>query len=575
MKWIKGICLAVVVGLFAGNAAMAGAEIEKPAVLDDALLSVTVSDLHGLIDGVGTVASKISPMMNGAMLKSMIGMQIGDPGLAGIAPGKGLAVIVLDPTNVFAIIEMNEAQMPACTNALAATGMLSKYSAGVLIVGETAEQIAQGAGYADAVKSTLLAKRSPTLRIALKPSESIAKNDEQIQGLLQMMPMMMGMGLQQNPGTSPEAITGITKVLEGEVRILLSLAKQIESAEITLAPANGSIRINEVYSPVPGSNLADFCNSPKVNQWNPKLHSGLLGEGAIQIDFCFANPEALSSLYMAEADQLVKEMKLDAEQTKGLMDSMKKWMAIYGGTGCESIQFGDASFGANILMEVTDEAVALELLKTMQMDMAVITDLYKSFGMQMVFDFKENVREHAGVKIHQLEMNMSMEQISATEQEQFEAMGLTNMQYEIAITDGIMAYAMGDGKIEQLIDQIKNPKASASALKSRSVYPADAGFYCDLNIGEYLTFIAALTPATPGNPLPQFAAMLKEAEPVTMAGYRNSGRLMCSVNVPGDLLAKIGQIAMQMQMQQMQQAQPPTGVPMAAPQPTSTTGEAE
>ena len=80
MKWIKGICLAVVVGLFAGNAAMAGAEIEKPVALDDALLTVTVSDLHGLIDGVGTVASRISPMMNGAMLKSMIGMQIGASG---------------------------------------------------------------------------------------------------------------------------------------------------------------------------------------------------------------------------------------------------------------------------------------------------------------------------------------------------------------------------------------------------------------------------------------------------------------------------------------------------------------
>ncbi|MCK4565226.1 MAG: hypothetical protein KAU94_11200 [Verrucomicrobia bacterium] len=575
MKWIKGICLAVVVGLFAGNAAMAGSEIEKPAVLDDALLTVTVSDLHGLIDGAGTVASQISPMMNGMMLKSMIGMQIGDPGLAGIAPGKGLAVVALDPTNAFALIEMSEAQFPSCTNALAVAGMKSKYSNGLLIVGDTDEEITKGSSYADAVKSILLAKRSPTLRIALKPSESIAKNDEKIQGLLQMMPMMMGMGLQQNPGTSPEAIKGITKVLEGEVRILLSLANQIESAEITLAPANGSIRINEVYSPVPGSNLADFCNSPKVNQWNPKLHSGLLGEGAIQIDFCFANPEALSSLYMTEADQLVKEMKLDAEQVKPLMDSMKKWMAVFGGTGCESIFSDDeTSLGASVLMEVKDEAVALELLKTMQADMAVITDLYKSFGMQMVFNFKENVREHAGVKIHQLKMNMSMEQISATEQEQFEAMGLTNMQYEIAITDGIMAYAMGEGGIERLIDQIKEPKASAPALKARSVYPADAALYCDLDIGEYMAFIAAFMPETAGSPLPQFAAMLKDAEPVTMAGYRNNGRLMCSVNVPSDLLAKVGQLAMQMQMQQMQQAQPPAAS-VAVPPSTNTTGAVE
>ena len=566
MKWIKGVVLAVIVGLFSGNMAMAGSDIEKPVVLDDALLTVTVSDLHGLIDGVGSVASQVSPMFNGAMLKNMIGVQVGDPQLAGIAPGKGLAVVMLDPDNIFAVIEVSEAQVPAYTNILAAKGILFKYSNGLLIVSDTDEKVAKGAGYAKAVQDTLLAQRNPTLRIALKPSDSIAKNDEPIQGLLQIMPMMMGMGLQQNPGTSPEAVQGLTKVLEAEVRILLSLAKQVESAEITLAPANGSIRINEVYAPVPGSNLADFCNSPKVNPWNPKLHSGLLDEGAIQLDFCLANPEALSTLYMAEADSLVKEMELDSEQIKGLMESMKKWMAVYGGTGCESIFSDDATgLGASILMEVKDEAAALELFRTMQADMAVITDLYKNFGMEMVFDFKENVREHAGVKIHQLKMNMSMEQMLAAEQEQFDAMGLTNMQYEIAITDGIMAYAMGEGKIEPLIDQIKNPKASAPALKARSVYPADAALYCDLDIGEYMAFIAAFVPETAGSPLPQFAAMLKDAEPVTMAGYRNNGRLMCSINVPSDLLAKIGQIAMQ--MQQMQQAQPPTGGPMDALQP--------
>ena len=571
MKWIKGICIAVVIGLFVGNMAMAmaGAEIEKPAVLDDALLTVTVSDLHGLLDGVGSVASQVSPMFNGAMLKNMIGMQIGDSDLAGISPEKGLAVIALDPTNVFAIIEINEAQMPACTNALAATGMLSKYSAGVLIVGETAEQITKGVDYANAVQNTLLARRTPTLRIALKPSESIAKNDEKIQGLLQMMPMMMGMGMQQNPGTSPEALKGITKVLEGEVRILLSLAKQVESAEITLAPANGSIRITEVYSPVPESNLADFCNSPKANPWNPKLHSGLLDEGAIQIDFCFANPAALSALYMAEADQLVKEMELDAEKTKALIESMKKWMEVYGGTGCESI-FSDNTSGldASILLEVKDEAAALELLKSMQVDLSVLTELYKSFGMQMTFDFRENVREHVGVKIHQLKMNLSMEQMSAVEQERFDAMGLTNMQYEIVITDGIMAYAMGEGKIEQLIDQIKTPNASAPVLKSRSVYPADAIFYCDFNVGKYLTFVSSFIPETENSPLSQFATMLTDAEPITMAGYRNTGRLMFSANIPGDLLAKIGQIAMQLQMQQ---TQPPVGIPQS----TNTTGEVE
>lgn len=566
MKWIKGTCLAVVFSLFAGSAAMADADIEKPTVLDGALATVTASDLHGLIDGVGSVASQISPMMNGMMLKSMIGMQIGDPQLAGIAPGKGLAVVALDSTNVFAVIEMNEAQFPACTNTLATAGMQFKYTDGALIVAQTTNQVEMGIAQSATVKSTLLAKRSPTLRIALKPSECIAKNNDQIQGMLQMLPMMMGMGLQQDPNVAPDAAAGLVRIVEGEIRVLLSVAKQVEAAEITLVPANGSIRINKVLSPVAGSRLATLCNSPMVNQWNPKLHSGLLGEGAVKLDFCIANPEALSTFVSAEADQLVTEMKLEPEAIKGFMDSMKKGLAVYGGTGCEVVRFGgESGFGADCLMEVKDEAIALEQLRTLQADMAGFTKLYKDLGMPMSFEFKESVREHAGIKIHQLKMSLSMEQMPAEEKEQFDAMGLSNMQYEITITDGVMVYAMGEGKIEQLIAQLKDPTASASMLKARSVYPAGAGFYCDYNIGQYLSFVASLMPEVPGNPMPQIAAMLKDAEPVTLAGYRNNGRLMWSVNVPGDLLAKVGQAIMMQQMQQMQMQQ--GGAPAAMPQP--------
>lgn len=569
MKWIKGICFAVGIGLCAGN--VSAANVEKPVVLDGVLLSVTVSDLHGFIEGIGSVASQVSPMISADMLKSMVGMQIGNPGLTGIAPGKGLAIVALDPTNIFAVVEMTEAQMPACTNALAAKGVQFKYSEGMLIVAETAEQVDLGISHAKAVQDTLLAKRTPSLRIALKPSESIVENDEKIQGMLQMMPMMMGMGLQQNPNTSPEAIESITKVLEAELRVLLSLAKQVESAEIALIPANGSIRIDKVVAPVPGSNLSTFCNSPKINTWNPKLHSGLLDKGALQFDFLFANTEALLSLYMAEADQVVKEMKLNAEQIKPMMDSMQKWMALYGGTGCESVLFDDSSsVGASILVEIKDEVAALELLKTLQVDLSVFTELYKTFGVQMEIDFKENVREHAGVKIHQLSMDMSMEQASASEQEQFATLGLTNMMYEFAITDGVMAYVMGDGKIERLIDQLKNPDVSAPPLKARSVYPADATVYCDFNVGRYLAFFAAFVPEIAEPPMPQFIAILKDAEPITMAGYRNNGRMMCSLNVPGDLVSKIGQIAMQMQMQQ---AQPP--VSEAVPPSTNPAEDAE
>lgn len=565
MKRIKRIYFAVALSLFAGNAVMAEAQIEQPAVLDGALLTVTVSDLHGLIDGVGSVAAQVSPMMNGMMLKNMIGMQLGDPQLAGVAPGKGLAVVALDATNIFAVIEVEAAQFSAYTNALSPMGMQSTYTNGFLIVGQTASQVAQGTDYAEAVKTTLLVKRSPTLRLALKPSESIAKNNDDIQGLLAMMPMMMGMGMQQDPNMTPDSIAGLTRILEGEVRILLSLAQQVDAAEVTLTPANGSIRIDKVLSPAAGSQLATFCNAPKVNKANPKLHCGLLNDGAIKLDFCISNSGAWTDLVSAEAEQLIKVMSLgEAPFVNGYVDLLKKWMGAVGGSGCEVVRLGgEDGMAVEYLLEVKDEVAALELMKTMQADMDAMgfTKLYADLGMPMTFGFNENVREHAGIKIHQLKMSMAMENVPAEQKAQFDAMGLDDFSYDVAIVDGVMACAMSKGQIEKLIDTIKNPNPAATTLKAREVYPAGAGYYCDIDIGEYMAFTASTMPAMPGNPLPQIAAMLKDAEPVTGAGFREEGRLMWSVNVPGDLLGKIGQAIMMQQMQQMQQAQP-ASVPM-------------
>jgi hypothetical protein len=559
MQWMKGIGLAISLSWIAGSSVLAAENIAKPAVLDDAVLTVTASDLHGLIDGAGSVAAQISPMLNGAMLKNMIGMQLGDPQLAGIPAGKGLAVVALDyfETNVFAILEIAPAQLTTYTNILTQGGMQFQYAKNVLVVAPEPYQVELGVKYIDAVKNTLLAQRSPALRIAIKPSELIAKNNDQIQGMLKTMPAMMGMGMQQNPDTTPETIEGITRILEVEIRGMLSVAKQVKAVEMSITPANGSVRISEVIDPVAGTPLATFCNAPAVNKENPQLRAGLLGNGMVQIDFNMSNTDALSAFITTETDKLFAEIKSTSPDAKKLVASMKKWMAIYAGGGCESFRFDPKTgISADVMIAVKDEAAALEALKSISSDMAGFTKLYKEMGMPISYTFKENVREHAGVKIHQLVFNMSMDQIPAEQKKQFESMNLSHMSYEIAIAKGVMVYTMGDGKMDGLIDQIKSAKTTAPALKARSVYPASGCYYLDYNVGEYLGFIAELIPATPDMPpLKQFAELLKAADPITSAGYRNNGRIMWSSNIPGSLITNMGQIAMQIQMQQQMKQQ--------------------
>ncbi|MEE9368161.1 MAG: hypothetical protein V3V05_04770 [Pontiella sp.] len=541
--------------------------IEEPAVMPEAMLSVTVSDLHGLIDEVGIIASQVSPMMNGMMLKNLLGMQLGDPNLAGIAPGKGLAIVALDATNFFAVIEVSEAQSAAYTSMASSQGLQANYTNGVLVLAKTPTMLTKGAAFSGKVQSSLLAKRSPTLRVAGQPAAIIERNNDQIQGFLQMIPMMMGASMMQAPGANTNSIASTTKIIEGEVRVLLSIVSQCESGELVLAPQGGSIRLSETYVPKAGTRLAKLGEAAKTSNPNPKIQAGLIGDGGmVQLDFVLGSPDALADFIVAEMESLDKEMGLELDLA-GLSKNVTKWTKLYAGAGCEIFDFNpDDGMNVNYLLEIADEAAALELLKTMKTDVAPLMKLYEDAGMPMTFSFKENVSEYKGIKLHRLEIEISLEDMPEEQREQMDALDMDDMDYDIAIFDGLMLYTTGEDQINKSIDRIKGPASSIKPLAARGIYPEGGFYYADLDIGRYVEMVSAMMPKDTPNPIqPQLMAMMQGVDPITSAGFRDAGRVMWSVNIPGDLIGKLGQLGMMMQMQKMQQQQMPQGVPAAMP----------
>jgi hypothetical protein len=570
MKYIKQSCLALIICVAAATV-QAAPVIEKPAVMPEAMLSVTIPDLQGLIDGIGGVVAKASPMMNSMMLKQMIGMQLGDPGLAGIAPGKGLSIVALDPTNVFAVVEVAEAQSAAYANMATSQGMKAAYTNGVLILFSAPEVAAKAIAMAGSVQSSLLAKRSPTLRIAAQPAAIVERNNDQIQGFLQMMPAMMGAGMMQAPGADTNAAISTVKILEGELRVLVSIAKQCAVGELVVAPENGSIRITETFVPKAGTRLASLVEATKQIKPNARIQSGMLHDGGLmRVDFSMASPQAVADFFMAETKSLVEEMAIKDVDVAGLSETMAKWMNLYAGTGCETFDF-DAEKGMNVsyLLETGDEAAVLALLRSMEKDMAPFLKLYENMGISMAFKFKENSGEYKGIKLHRLEMDMDMATLTGEMRQQMEAMKMDDMAYDIALFDGLMLYTMGEGTLQSAIDRIKDPATSFKPVVARSVYPEGGFYYFDFDIGRYVEMIAAFVPQGEQNPIsPQIVAMLQGVDPLTSAGFRQDGRMMWSVNIPGDLIGKLGQIGMMMQMQKMQQQQQmgaPQGMPGGMP----------
>lgn len=567
MNWIKVTAVAAVVAV-APAAALAA--VEKPQIMEEAMISITVSDLHGFLDEVGLVAAQISPMMNGPMIKSMVGMQLGDPGLAGIPVGSGLSIIAMDPTNIFAVIEVAEAQSAGYISLAKSQMLEARYEEGVLLVAGTPEALAKGIAQRGAVKSTLLTKRSPELRVAMQPAAMIERNKEVVEGFMQMMPAMLGQSMMSAPGATLESTQATAKILEGELIVGLSLAEQSETLEIKLSPKNGSVQLSKTFVPKAGTALAKLVNAPEVNKENSKIHSGLLDQGTILMDFHFTNAEALGEFVGTEVDSLLKELKLEDVDTAGLVDNLKKWFGMYGnGTGCEMVSFGgeNGQMRMQYVTEVKDAEASLNLLKNIDKDMAPIFKMYESFGMPMKTTFKENAREADGIKVHQLSMSFEFSGLAPEQRDQIEMMGLSNIVYEVAMDNGLMFYS-GEGEMEALIKRVKNATSTVSSLKARKVYPAGGFYYFDLDMGDYMALVANMLPATPETEAmkQQMSTLFDGVDPITSAGFKQDGCVMWSVNMPGELLTKYGQMVMMMSMQQMQQ-QPGMGGPMGAPQP--------
>lgn len=535
--------------------------IENPAVMPEAMVSIALPDLHGFLDNVGVVAAKASPMMNGMMLKSMIGMQVADPVLAGIAPGKGLAIVAMDTTNIFAVIEVAEAQAGNYAKAAANKGLQARYENGLLLLATGTNQLSQAAQHA-AKAQLLLARRSPTLRIASRPAAIVERNHAAIQGLLQMMPAMMGAGMAEAPGANPAAISGTLKILQGELGMLLSLASQCETDEIVVDPANGSIRISETCVPKAGTSLATLFAAPRTAQPNPRIQSGLLGGGMIAFDFTLGNPEALAAFVDREVRRLLPDLQITEEQAAPALASMAKWMKSYRGAGCETVDFdAEQGLAINYLFEVANEAAFLEMLKSMENDMAPMLDMYRGMGLPMSISVKMDAREYKGVKVHQMAIDMATTNLPPEEAQPIEALKLDHLVYEMAVVDGVMA---GGTRIEAVIDRLTDSSAAPAPIKARSVYPEGGFYYMDYDVGRYLALAASLVPGEEGQSLKQVSALLQSADPITSAGFKADGRAMWSVNIPGDLVAQIGQAAMMIQMQQMQKQQLQQAVPPPA-----------
>ncbi|MBN2704444.1 MAG: hypothetical protein JXR23_09565 [Pontiellaceae bacterium] len=524
-KFMLAVCVSVVT---AGHAAV----IEKPAVMKEAMVTATISDLHGFINGVGSVAVQVDPTLSGAAMKTVFGSMVGDIGLNGFEAGKGLAVVMLDPQNFFAVAEISADKQEFYSIAFESMNLAAKYEGGLLVICMDPLQLDRFVAMAPAVQQQLLSKRSPSLKVSCSPAALTTQFGDLIDMGMKELFNQLALELSETEAAP------VGKILEAELRVLLSVVKQCEAYELEVTPIDGSIRIDETCDAVAGSRLEKLLNAPKINKPNSKIQSGLLGGGAIAVDGLMANPDALTTFMNDEAMALTKEMKIDEKDISKWLNYMNKWTGLYGGSFAETISFGgDSFFDIRVIEEIKDADKALAMMNSMEDDMAPIFDFYEELGIPMTVNFNENARTYKGTQIHQIVFDFS--DLPEEAQMAMEMLKLTDLTMEYAVVDNKMIYTMG-GSMDELIERIKSKNIASQPLLARSIFPADAVLYADVDIFKYLEGILSIMPEEAGmeEAMPVLQ-VLRGADPITMAAYVENGAAMGSVNIPKSLIAKI------------------------------------
>ena len=113
---------------------------------------------------------------------------------------------------------------------------------------------------------------------------------------------------------------------------------------------------------------------------------------------------------------------------------------------------------------------------------------------------------------------------------------MATMNSKWAVVNDRLLWAMGSYSLENMIDTTAENQPAGKPLQAHEAHPPNGFCYYDVNMGGYLSYIAAFMPPEAGNAkFAQAADAVKKAPPVTGAGYRAKNRMQWQLFVPAEL----------------------------------------
>ncbi len=590
-KWFSLLCILVTLQVLGAVAVRAQAPAAPaPAAggtpgLENAIVTISVGDLPGFLNNFSTVAAKIQPTMTAESFKALIGGQFfGDPQLQGFAPGTGMAVVVLPPNPQLVFAQVAPSQRDAYLQAAKMKAPGTVVAGDLLATSSDPTMANLATQLAPAVKNSLLTGAGkPTVKVSLNSNMAATMLEGILPGLMQNIAAAQQQQKTAPAGlaATPEAMQAQQQILDAEVRVFVSLLKQLKTLDLEVAPANGDLGLTVTFNALPDTNLAKLFAAPTkpvtaLMQMTP-------GKGAFRMVSASNGPE-LRKAIQTETDAILAQMQLTEETKKSVKDMIEMSVGTYGDGFALDMCIPGAPLmsGTMIYADVEDPQKVLTMLQTAPEKMQGFLKMYEQMGMPMQMNLQMNVRQHKNLPIHRFNTSLQVTNAPAEIKNMMDALMGPQFGYDLAVVDKKIVYSMGGEKVEEMIDALlagKHP--AAKPFKAHEVFGNDQQLYADLDVATLVKSVFGIVqkaaPANAINPQmnAQVEAMFAGAEPITLAGRSQGTQFAVQAKIPGTVITGIGQAGM-MVFQQIMMAQQQAAAGMAAPPPGTepTTGTA-
>ncbi|MBN1974507.1 MAG: hypothetical protein JW787_12785 [Sedimentisphaerales bacterium] len=386
-------------------------------------------------------------------------------------------------------------------------------------------------------------------------------------------PMLTGAieGIKASMSNIPAAETGIStaeiqNIMNIYVKMIDTFMKEAKSTSLSINPTAGALKITNVTTAVPGTQIAKmFTSNPSAKENNllPYLEDGAMMNVAFTIDGALGK-EAVD--FQAELLSMLGGGKISQENLQKMKALTANVIDCVAGPVVYTFAENAGTkppFKGKYIIAVKDEKKFQQLLgeSTELMTSTGFLDIYKSMGIDAGFKINRGVETYKGVSIDSAKLTLKAIDTAAPQAQMIQSMYGDGFEYRWGIVNGLFASTIGsdsDKTLHELIDKIQAGQAKQLGSETKaalSLIPGaeKADFFVSMNLLRLFKMGSSMVTAIAPLPIPSVDIQTKSS--LVIDGKTDNGKMTIHLALPKEHVQEIMKAVMTIQ-QEMMKSQP-------------------